>query len=140
MRDSSPSPIRKPQANNTQHKPDFNTLPMKQQQGVYMPEFLPPIVDSSVKRMDKVPHIRRVSKEFNIRNKYLEAEKVLGFEGPQAYPKYTDKLAIKNVGATRHLLSKTKKISSLIWECGLRDFDTPEKKPSSILRGGARAD
>ena len=90
--------------------------------------------------MDKVPHIRRVSKEFNIRNKYLEAEKVLGFEGPQAYPKYTDKLAIKNVGATRHLLSKTKKISSLIWECGLRDFDTPEKKPSSILRGGARAD
>ena len=72
----------------------------------------------------------------NARNRHRQTEKVVGVDYASAYPQYTDKLAIKNVNATRHLISKTKKVSQLIWECGLRDHGVRENKNVSSRKRG----
>jgi hypothetical protein len=49
-------------------------------------------------------------------------QRLRALEGPNTMPKYKDKLpeAYKNINSTRHLLKGDQKLSTVIWEAGLR--------------------
>ncbi len=62
-------------------------------------------------------------KATSIKGSRRDVELISSFEGPQAYPLYKDKLNDFNYNNSRHLLVKNSRMSTALWETGLRSYD-----------------
>ena len=73
-----------------------------------------------------MPYVKE-EKEQTIKAEQKDLKQISAFEGVQAFQKYVDKVQEKNYSNIRHLQSGGKKMSTLIWEMGLRDGYYPPK-------------
>jgi hypothetical protein len=78
--------------------------------------FQAPLTNNAQRQMNRSPFIKKLV----MKNSDKETEVISAFEGPNAFPKYSDKAVSPNVNTYRHLHKSNQMLSTIIWEANLR--------------------
>eukprot|EP00831_Metopus_contortus_P067872 TRINITY_DN60618_c0_g1_i1.p2 TRINITY_DN60618_c0_g1~~TRINITY_DN60618_c0_g1_i1.p2 ORF type:complete len:139 (+),score=18.26 TRINITY_DN60618_c0_g1_i1:47-463(+) len=78
---------------------------------------------TSARSLNKMPFIEHV-RAGSLKGAKGKVEFISFFQGSQAYAAYTDKLRDPNWNNSRHLLAPGNRMSTTLWESGLRNYSS----------------